>query len=191
MSLTNNLIACCTCGTDKPRTSEFFHRDKCVVDGLTLACKECRLKSRRLYRDRNLVKEREYSRSYMENFRATNPEKLKEQKYRSERKRKQDRPELRARCNLRRRLAATVTQKRMHTTLQLVGCTLKELRTHLESQFTEGMTWENYGEWHIDHIKPCAKFDLTDPVQQRECFHFTNLQPLWAVDNLRKSDTWL
>lgn len=188
MNSINNLVACCTCNTDKPRTSEFFHRDKRVHDGLTLACKECRLKSRRLYRERNLEKERLYSRTYMENFRITNPEKLKEQKYTSERKRKQERPELRARCNLRRRLAAIVNQTRLHTTLQLVGCTLMELRKHLERQFTKGMTWENYGKWHIDHIKPCAKFDLTKADQQQACFHYTNLQPLWAIDNLRKSD---
>ena len=48
------------------------------------------------------------------------------------------------------------------------------------------MTWDNHGEWHIDHIKPCASFDLTDADQQRECFNYTNLQPLWAKDNLSK-----
>jgi hypothetical protein len=179
---------CTKCDSGKPNTSEFFHQDRYTSDGLTLACKECRLQSRRLYRQNSLDKEREYSRSYMVNFRTNNPEKMKEQKYKSERKRKQERPKLRARYNLRRRLAATVTQTRMHTTLQLVGCTLQELRTHLENQFIDGMSWKNYGLWHIDHIKPCAKFDLTNANQQRECFHFTNLQPLWAVDNLRKSD---
>jgi DNA/RNA endonuclease G (NUC1) len=52
------------------------------------------------------------------------------------------------------------------------------------------MNWENYGKngWHIDHIIPCASFDLTDPKQQKNCFHYTNLQPLWAADNIRKSD---
>lgn len=49
------------------------------------------------------------------------------------------------------------------------------------------MSWENYGEWHIDHIKPCSSFDLSDPKQQKECFNYTNLQPLWAIDNLKKS----
>lgn len=58
----------------------------------------------------------------------------------------------------------------------------------LEQQFTEGMTWENYGEWHVDHIRPCVSFDLSIPEQQQECFHYTNLQPLWAKDNLQKSD---
>ena len=48
------------------------------------------------------------------------------------------------------------------------------------------MTQKNYGEWHVDHIKPCASFDLTDPKQQEICFHYTNLQPLWAIDNIKK-----
>jgi hypothetical protein len=58
----------------------------------------------------------------------------------------------------------------------------------LEKQFTKGMNWKNYGKWHIDHIKPCASFDLSLEHEQKLCFHFTNLQPLWAKDNIRKSD---
>lgn len=68
----------------------------------------------------------------------------------------------------------------------LVGCTRLELQAHLERQFKQGMSWLNYGQWHIDHIRPCCSFDLRDPEQQYACFHFSNLQPLWAVDNLRK-----
>lgn len=72
----------------------------------------------------------------------------------------------------------------------LLGCSIICARQHLEAQFLPGMSWDNHGEWHIDHIRPCASFDLTDLEQQKECFHYTNLQPLWAADNLRKSDTW-
>ena len=75
-------------------------------------------------------------------------------------------------------------------TMELIGCTVPELMAHLETQFTEGMTWENQGDWHIDHIRPCASFDLTVPEQQRQCFHWSNLQPLWANDNLAKADSW-
>ena len=71
-------------------------------------------------------------------------------------------------------------------TLELLGCSVPELRTHLATQFQFGMTWDSYGDWHIDHIRPCASFDLTQPDQQRECFNFKNLQPLWAKDNLSK-----
>lgn len=71
--------------------------------------------------------------------------------------------------------------------LEFLGCTLDQLRLQFESQFTEGMTWENYGKWHIDHKKPCAAFDLVDLDQQKLCFHHSNLQPLWAKDNLEKN----
>jgi hypothetical protein len=76
--------------------------------------------------------------------------------------------------------------------IELIGCSSKELESYLENQFTEGMTWENYGYygWHIDHIKPCSSFDLTDPEQQKLCFHYSNLQPLWAKDNIKKSNKY-
>lgn len=74
------------------------------------------------------------------------------------------------------------------TSLKLLGCSIEELKFHLEKQFTKGMSWENYGKWHIDHIKPCASFNLSLEAEQKICFHFTNLQPLWAKDNIRKSN---
>ena len=73
------------------------------------------------------------------------------------------------------------------TARALLGCSVEELLVHLNDQFTEGMTWENQGEWHIDHIKPCASFDLTIEEERNKCFHFTNMQPLWALENLKKS----
>lgn len=77
-------------------------------------------------------------------------------------------------------------------TMELTGCPWVWLEYHLESQFKPGMTWENHGSvWQIDHIKPCASFDLTDPEQQRICFHWTNLQPLFALENLQKSDKYV
>jgi hypothetical protein len=70
---------------------------------------------------------------------------------------------------------------------ELVGCSIQQLRDHLQAQFTAGMTWENCGQWHVDHIRPCASFDLSKPEEQRACFHYTNLQPLWGEENLRKT----
>lgn len=74
--------------------------------------------------------------------------------------------------------------------LELLGCTPEFFISYLESKFLPGMSWENYGinGWHMDHIIPCNSFDLSDPEQQKICFHYTNLQPLWAEDNIRKSD---
>ena len=79
-------------------------------------------------------------------------------------------------------------------TFGLIGCTVDFLMEHLESLFGAGMTWDNYGayrrggpmKWQIDHIIPCAAFNLTDLEQQKECFHWTNCQPLWADENIRK-----
>lgn len=72
-------------------------------------------------------------------------------------------------------------------TLKLLGCSVIQLKKHLVSKFTDGMTWKNYGKWHIDHIAPCASFNLDSTEEQKRCFHFSNLQPLWATDNLKKS----
>lgn len=69
-----------------------------------------------------------------------------------------------------------------------LGCSIQHLKLHLELFWNKGMSWENYGEWHIDHIKPLSKFDLSNREQLLEVCHYTNLQPLWAKDNIRKSD---
>jgi hypothetical protein len=95
----------------------------------------------------------------------------------------------RLRVNLRalvRNSLAAHSASKSGKTMDLTGCSWLELRAHLESQFLPGMSWENRGAWHIDHIIPCASFDLTDPEQQKACFHYTNLQPLWAEDNIKK-----
>jgi hypothetical protein len=105
--------------------------------------------------------------------------------------RRQTDPQYRLRCVLVNRVSNAV-RKQLGTkaakTTALIGCSVPELMAHLESQFVPGMTWEGHGRngWHIDHIRPCASFDLTDPQQQRECFHWTNLQPLWAFANISK-----
>lgn len=81
-------------------------------------------------------------------------------------------------------------------TMSLVGCSIEQFKAHLEARFQPGMTWENRGlwrvdgpqKWHIDHILPCAAFDLSDPEQQRKCFHYTNCRPIWAKENHEKVD---
>lgn len=80
--------------------------------------------------------------------------------------------------------------RKAYKTEDLIGCTVEALRQQLQRQFTEGMTWEKFlkGEIHIDHKIPLSTFDLTDPDQQKLAFHFSNLQALWAEDNLKKSD---
>lgn len=69
-----------------------------------------------------------------------------------------------------------------------IGCSWDDLLIHLEDQFQTGMTWDNYGAsgWHIDHIVPLAILDMNDPIEFHKAWHYTNLRPLWAIDNLRK-----
>jgi len=71
-----------------------------------------------------------------------------------------------------------------------LGCSIKEFKVYLESKFKPGMTWENYGKWHIDHIKPLTSFDLLKIDQVQLACNYTNLQPLWAKDNLEKSNKY-
>lgn len=76
-------------------------------------------------------------------------------------------------------------------TSDFFGCSLEYLAEHLRAQYKPGMTDKNYGtEWHLDHIKPCSLFDQTDEKQFLECWHYSNLQPLWAAENLAKSDKY-
>lgn len=73
------------------------------------------------------------------------------------------------------------------------GCTAKELTEHISSLFSNGMTWDNYGRtgWEIDHIVPVSAFDMKDPIEIQQCFHYTNLRPLWRRDNLSKGRSWI
>ncbi len=135
------------------------------------------------------IKRREERRIYNKKWKEKNPEKflLTKHAYRA-RKRKED-SLYRIINSLRCRLYNTIIKEyKSQSTLELLGCSLEELKIYLESLFQEGMTWENYGKfgWHIDHIKPCAAFNLLDLEEQKKCFHYTNLQPLWWAENIRK-----
>ena len=72
------------------------------------------------------------------------------------------------------------------STIFLVGCEIDYLMYHIQNQFTHNISWDNYGLWHIDHIKPCAKFDLNKKSEQLKCFNYKNLQPLWAIKTYEK-----
>ena len=90
------------------------------------------------------------------------------------------------RSRFRKALKSQNIKKNSHV-LELTSCTVDFLKNYLSNQFEEGMTWANHGQWHIDHRKPCASFDLKNEEEQRKCFHYTNLQPLWGKKNMEKS----
>lgn len=94
---------------------------------------------------------------------------------------------------LRARIGAALRGvRKASSSTELLGCSIEECRQHLEEQFEDGMTWDNHGKdigmWHIDHRRPCHSFNLLYEDEQRKCFHHTNLQPMWASENISKSD---
>ena len=93
--------------------------------------------------------------------------------------------------NLSGRLSDLINKRNLSTnTFELIGCNRETFLSHIEKQFTEGMTWENYGlkGWHIDHITPLSSFDLIIESEVKKACHYTNLQPLWWYDNLEKGN---
>ena len=94
--------------------------------------------------------------------------------------------------NLRNRLQFALNgKKKTGSAVRDLGCTVEELKVHLEKDFWVGMTWDNWGDWHIDHEMPLASFDLTDREQVKKACNYTNLQPLWAKDNFSKGDRFM
>ena len=139
----------------------------------------------------------------IKDWKLKNSDKIRQQskRYREEhveeskiyhRKRMESDPKYRITRSLRNRLYLAFkcqgVRKTEHT-LDLIGCSIDFLKKHIESQFLQGMSWDNYGRkgWSIDHIKPCASFSLINPEEQKACFHYTNLRPLWEIDNWKKN----
>jgi len=88
---------------------------------------------------------------------------------------------------LNKRVTASIKNNSKNSSVpEIIGCSIQEVRIYLESKFLPGMSWDNWSKngWHIYHIKPCYLFNLTKDEEIKECFHYTNLQPLWAKDNL-------
>lgn len=189
---------CTKCKVEKEET-KFYKASK---GGLEAQCKDCTKENTAEWRKNNLEKSKaSVKRCYDKNkgkYRET--QKRWEQKNKKRvRRYKVSHISKKYKTNLGFRLIFNLRQRIRHVlfknskfapSLELIGCGSDKLKSHLESKFQEGMTWENYGRWHIDHIRPCASFDLSKEDQQQLCFHYTNLQPLWAADNIKKSDKW-
>lgn len=159
-----------------------FAKDKSRRDGLYPHCRSCDkarhdpavyVAKNKEWREAHKEHSRVYKREYLANRRATDVLfKLKEL----------------LRSRLRNALEG---KKKSDRAMNLVGCSAEDLKSHLESTFQEGMTWDNQGDWHIDHILPCVAFDLEDPMEQQACFHYRNLQALWKVDNSKKGSRYI
>ena len=198
---------CGACANVLPRSA--FHKNLATKTGLDTKCKQCRKEvytnphARRLrneyqrkryredekYREKNIDASRK---SFQRNY--SNPEYRKKKLASNAKYCKAQlasntafkiKKILRNRVNkaLKRHKKKAVKSAK---TCNLLGCTIPFFMKHIEKQFKSGMSWENQGQWHVDHIRPCASFDLTQPEQQRICFNYKNLQPLWAADNMKK-----
>jgi hypothetical protein len=189
-----------TCGECKiNKSTDQFHKDSSKISGFTSYCKECKT----LYRKNNIEQFRArklkwYQKKKLQKSLIPKQKKIKDKNYkpahklkRKEKERLQRQTDLNFRMlgNLRTRIYhAMKKDTKGKKTKELLGCSIQEFKIYLESKFREGMSWDNYGKygWHIDHIIPCSMFDLTNFEQQQKCFHYSNLQPLWAIDNLKK-----
>lgn len=152
--------------------------------------KEYKKQKDKEYRETNWEKKKEYNRQWRKNNyqdMKTNPDRINEL------------IQYKIKSNTGRRIREMLQQQKSLRTIDYVGCSLDNLRIHFERQFSDGMTWNNYGEttdkskkhvWHIDHKIPCDAFDFTNPIHQKACFHYKNLQPLWWDDNIRKLNTF-
>lgn len=203
---------CANCGEIKSATNDYFGNSTKSKDGLKHTCKTCRkqkeysnqiehiarvrkkhyeenkleiLKKHKKYRAKNKERYQLYDAQYYKDNKIAIKENVKTNMY----ARLKIDVNYKLLVRYRTRLYKAVKgYDKSKTTRELIGCSVEELKKHLESQFTEGMTFENYGKWHVDHIIPCSSFDFSKEEEQRKCFNYKNLQPLWAIDNLRKSN---
>ena len=173
---------CKGCDTTKALTE--FYKNSRHRDGLQSRCKVCRKKIRQNNRKKENATARKWCQNNREKIRASDrkssqrPEYKKRKNARKRERRKTD-PQFRLKHNLRTRLHhALKGSNKSASTMALLGCSIVHLKDYLAMRFLPGMTWENQGTWHVDHMIPCASFDLSDPEHQRRCFHYTNLQPV-------------
>jgi len=177
------------------------------------SCKECLLftKKEKYHNNKDLYKSRqkewrEKNKKYnterhrvwrLENFELNKKirreyfQKNKEEIYKKRKIKRQNDVFTKLSGNLRNRLNMAIKNKyKLGSSVKDLGCSIKELKVHLESQFQPGMSWDNWSKdgWHIDHIVPLSNFDLSNLDELKKACHYINLQPLWATDNLKKGD---
>lgn len=172
-----------------PQDTDQFYPNPRYADGFHPECKTCKRKRAKTkyqkdanYRTKLLASRKNKRQSQGDGVRLW---------FRDYMRKKRLNPQFRILYALRTRLNAALKGRRKTArTLELLGCSIDDLRLHLQARFLPGMAWENYGngegKWNIDHILPCARFDLTQPEQQKQCFHYSNLQPLWFLENSSK-----
>lgn len=186
-----------------------FNKSNCTKGGYKNICKVCRKEYNRNNREnnkkylqkyhtvnKNKIKEKrkEYNKNnqdkiknYSKNYYEINKKDIISKISLYIDNRKKTDPIFKLKCNLRTRLSKFLCNKNItknKKTEKLIGTTYEDLKNHIENQFTEGMSWDNYGKWHIDHITPLCSASNKDEIYK--LFNYENLQPLWALDNIKK-----
>jgi hypothetical protein len=194
-----DMFQCSICMEIKP-ISEYYMVKKRGKKDIFYDCKSCCSKRFSEYREKNKERERKRGREYyyknrdsvnkktME-WRKTHPEKRRIIDAKTRKRRFRENKNQKILLYIKHRIKCFLFKGvKSKKTENLLGCNPQEFKSYIESKFKDGMSWENYGDkgWHIDHIIPCSAFDLTDTEQQKKCFHYTNTQPLWAIENLKK-----
>ena len=154
----------------------YYHKNKTDVEYMARKRASARKSAiakkveREIYRKRWCQENRTYIATYVRNRRRTNIL-------------------IRLASNIRCRFRmALKNNSKTGSAIKLLGCSILEFKVYLEAQFQPGMTWENYGQWHLDHKYPLSKFDLTNEKELKIACHYTNIQPLWATDNIKKGN---
>jgi len=209
---------CKHCDKKYTNTSKNFFRDKWRIDGLHETCKKCEIKRRKLNYSGTQFKikiktccdcnrklnisnfdvDRTTKDGYKYRCRKcciiyTNTEDKRLRTRNRQKCREKDDPTYKLYRRIRTRIYMALRNNYKNTTTkELLGCSIENLKQYLEIKFKLGMSWVNYGVngWHIDHIIPCDVFDLSDEEQQKKCFNYTNLQPLWARENIIKGHNY-
>lgn len=164
-----------------------FHKDKQGKFGRRSDCKSCRNSEKQKEKRRKWYHENKDSRKESMRLYALS---YKERRKELHRERQISDINYRLKRSLRSRLYNAIKNNYKHTSaVKDLGCSIDFLKSHIEKMFSKDMSWDNYGEWHIDHIVPISKFDLSKRSEQLKACHYTNLQPLWAEDNIKKSDS--
>ena len=190
---------CPTC--DSWKELKDFNKQSSSWDNLARMCRSCyciyknkKRKSDDNYRENDIL----YKKKYNDSGRKKEISKIRYESKKDEiikkcveynKKRYNTDPYFKVVCAIRTRISRLLRQKNADKSkkfYQYLGCSKTEFIEYFQAKFKEGMAWENHGKWHIDHIKPCASFNLLDEAEQKKCFHYTNLQPLWATENLSK-----
>ena len=178
---------CYRCKLEKELTE--FNKDKRSKDGYHNACRSCHKAQNANWWDKNkealVIKNREWKKNNLEKIRGSRNAWFK--------KRCAEDPSYKLAHALRTRMNMAIKLgSKSGSAVRDLGCTIEEFKKHIELQFKPGMTWDNWGlwgnVWHIDHIKPLVSFDLTDKEQFMEACNYTNMQPLWCVENNSKAD---